>query len=60
MQDEIEVGRLTIRRLVREDDVIVNIQKSPGLPYIDALGMAAFAQQFLGDIYDPEVEEGEE
>lgn len=56
MDDEIEAGRITIRRLVREDDVIINIKKSDGLPFIDALGMVAFAQQFLGDIYEIESE----
>lgn len=57
MQDELVDGEIIIRRLVREDDVVVNISKSDGLPYIEAMGMTAFAMRHLGDIYEVEEEE---
>ena len=50
---EIEIGRLLIRRMMDDEgDVYIHIDTSEGLPLIDALGMAAFAQAFLPEIYD--------
>lgn len=52
MEDEIELGHITIRKVFDENDTSIRINTSSGLSFFDAMGLVAVAQDSLAAMYE--------
>ena len=52
MSDEVELGSITISKMIDDDEISIRVNTSGGLSFFDAMGLVAVAQDSLSSMYE--------
>lgn len=53
MQDEVDLGSITIRKVIDDEgEISIRVNTSGGLSFFDAMGLVAVAQDSLAAMYE--------